>query len=713
MSIATSGFGTLFQSGAGGASTVPDGGELEGSYDGSVVCEGDLDLTDDTTIKGDLIVNGTLSSTGGHTLTVMGDLIAYSIQFENDEGQVGNITVHGDLNFAGEFRYRQSGESPATLWIGGNFIGRADEEGENDSSFDGSGIGGVSGATVRVFGSTTMDSFYVNGGDNEAGNGGNGGNVIIRGSLTIYDQYEGYGGSALEGNGGAGGNLSVDGNINAGTAYVDLHGGDAQNGNGGRGGDLSVENNVVLNELNLNGGNCTSDTYEHYAGSGGEVDIDGNFVSNDYVTISGGDRYGTVEGVLGDSYEAGGGYLWIGGNFVADDVDMQGGDVSITGLSIQRAGGGGQFDCDGCVTINDDLRLNGGNSNGGHGGNGGSVYVGGTLVCDSVLSVHGGSSDSGGSGGNGGYLSIRGDAICDTIYGYGGNSQDTGDGGDGGTMYVDGALSFSEACEFYGGNCTSVDASRRAGHGGDIGCRGLTADEGYVELYGGDRYGATTVASDGVAAAYGGYINVYGNAVAYRIEVYGGSVYTDFPGPEGGAGGTIRVEGTLTLDDDADCNGGQGSGSNGGNGGEINITGIVRADSLEVGGGGANNSAQGGDAGTNGRAGVIVLSGGCVVDYLSALDGAGAGASPSGLTEIVLSGSCTFNEMAVSDRSDAKIRGGNAPVMMKIHSIGPKTTLNDNSGTATVAVDSYAGNSIFFTDSNSGWYYIQGTSLAD
>jgi hypothetical protein len=713
MSIATSGFGTLFQSGAGGASTLPAGGELEGSYDGSVICEGDLDLTDDTTVKGDLIVNGTLSSTGGHTLTVTGDLIAHSIQFENDEGQVGNITVHGDLYFAGQFRYRQSGESPATLWIGGNFIGREDIEEENDSSFNGSGIGGVSGARVRVFGGATMDSFYVNGGDNEDGNGGNGGSVIIRGSLTIYDEYEGHGGSGLNGNGGDGGSLSVDGNINAGTANVDLHGGDATNGNGGRGGDLSVENQVVLNELNINGGDCYSDTYEHYAGAGGEADIDGNFVSNDYVTLSGGTRYGTVEGEIGDSTYSSGGSLWVGGNCVVDDLDIEGGDVEISGLCIQRAGNGGSFNCDGDVTVGDDIRMDGGYSSGGHGGDGGSLYIGGNLVCDSTLSVRGGDSNDSGDGGDGGGIDVIGSASCYTVYGQGGGSQNTGSGGNGGSIEVDGVFTFDETCEFYGGSCNSVDASKRAGSGGSVRCRAIFADEGYVEVYGGSRSGSTSASSPGGESANGGYVNVYGDAAIYRIEANGGDVFTSFPGLAGGAGGSISVQGTLTCEDALEVYGGQGCGSNGGNGGYIDISGMLRANRIEAGGGGANDSEQGSDAGTNGRAANVYLYGGCVVNYFYARDGVGPGSAASGETVIQFAGSVTINDLDVSDRSDAYIRAGAVPVIMKVQNLPTKTTFNNSGGAATVALDSYCGNSIFFTDVNSGWYYVQGTSLAD
>ncbi|NBR00150.1 MAG: hypothetical protein EBT97_06775, partial [Actinobacteria bacterium] len=144
MSISTDGFGTIIaglETGGGGGSVIPADGEISGTYEGNLVCDGDVTVTGTLEVKGSLLVRGGFYNDGGYEVTIHGDLHAQGIYFDKDDTSTPqqNFSVEGDLIFT-YMEFRQCGGSVAQLRVGGDLTGASGFAG---SILHGEGVAGV------------------------------------------------------------------------------------------------------------------------------------------------------------------------------------------------------------------------------------------------------------------------------------------------------------------------------------------------------------------------------------------------------------------------------------------------------------------------------------------------------------------------------------------------------------------------------------------
>lgn len=725
MSIATDGFGSIIAGlETGGGTVVPPNGDLEGSYDGNIVCEGDVNLTGNLTVSGSMVVLGDFINAGGHEVTIRGDLHAQGIYFNRSDTSANqsNFTVDGDLIFT-YMEFVQTGDTPATLRVGGDLIGASGFGGTQILGYgvDGSeGVPGTAGLTILVYGDLQVTDVQVQGGGNAAGAAGNGGSVIVWGDCIVLSNLNASGGNSTDGDAGAGGFVDVYGDLFISDGTVSVRGGDATNGSGGNGGNLDVEGNFTGSEISAYGGNSESNSELHRAGSGGNISVYGMVTWCGYMVNSGGDRYGTLTtGNTLDQPNAG--EINVNGGIFGSDIFSEGGSVYTVDYAPHNAGNGGYMYVNGFLTLSDDLQFNGGDADTNapcNGGNGGFLDVEGITTIEDDFEFDGGFANNG-NGGSGGNVYIYGSLIIDECR-MGGGSGTQGSGGQGAQLFVKGDLTINEFYDGAGGSCTSTDENHFAGAGGSIDVEGhfsYFGDDDYLYMSGGSRYGATTAPNLGVLSAQGGSVDVGGNFVC-RTEIYleGGSVYTDYPNAPGGQGGSLYVSGSLYCDGAIYMSGGRSVGNTGGQGGNLVVFGHAGLDDIEAAGGDSAESVVTGDAGQAGSGGGLFFRSGLVADFISMLDGTpGAGGSPAALeVNLMLSGHCSIGSLNMSDRSICYIRkhsSSNAPVVLKVDNMPTKTTLNAPDGTPTNDISLLLDESVFSTRGDGSWFYIAGAAI--
>ena len=703
--------------GGGGAATIiPNGGTLNGTYQGNVLCEGDVTMTGSVTVEGDLLVLGTFTNNGGYNLTVRGDFNARLVDFTNADpaGTTGALTVDGDFWFY-ILGYIQTGGIHSQLRVGGNLIGSSGFSGSPIFAY---GVDGTNGADIIVYGDLTATVVNISGGlSTPSANAGNGGNLTVYGDANISDAIGANGGDSSNAgyNAGNGGNLTIYGDLTV-VNVLSAHGGQGDEASGGNGGDLEVYGNFTTDEVEMYGGNCNSDSNLYQSGLGGHITIDGDFVCRGFCNLNGGDRFGTL--TLTNSLPSpDAGSLYVRGNVsMQSDLSMNGGDIN-TNLNIGNAGNGGTLSIWGSGVFGDDLRAYGGYNQSGSGGNGGGIdSVEGNLHVDDELEIYGGTGILG-SGGNGGNVYVRGSAELGYVDLSGGTGY-AGDGGYAGQLDVVANLTLDDYLSLSGGSCDSTNEAYVAREGNDLYVGGNATITGSVYATGGSRNGATTVSNTGASPANGGNLYLDGDAVFNYIDLSGGDVATDYPHAPGGGGGYLVLDGSFVGTGDIYLDGGDGVGNNGGVGGSVFAQGTFSLPNNDFysNGGSSNNSVIGGDATTNGSgAGDFYLRAGGVLRYLSILDGSGPGAAPSAGVNITLAHFCTFGEMQLTDRSGVVIRaaqqvGDNVPCTLRIQSMPTKQTLNNANLSATGNISASLDDSLFISDA-SGWYAVAGTSI--
>lgn len=724
MSIATEGFGTIvagLESGGGGGSVIPDGGNVTGTYEGNLVCEGDVTVTGNLTVNGSMTVLGGFTNDGGWEVTIRGDLHAQSINFDHADTSLpqSNFTVDGDLIFT-FMEFRQSGGVAAQLRVGGDLIGSAGFSGTilRGEGVDGSlGVAGTPGLNILVYGDMVVTEVHVFGGSNAAGAAGNGGYVTVWGDCLVTFTLDASGGNATDGDAGVGGTVDVYGDLGIPDGTVSVRGGGATNGNGGNGGTLDVEANFSGSEISAYGGDCTSDSELHRSGSGGNVSVYGQVTWCNYMTVSGGDRYGTLSaGNTLDSPNAGG--VNVNGGIVAGDIFANGGDIYTVGFAPHSAGNGGNIYVDGNVAVSDDFEFRGGYANVGNAGNGGYMTVEGNMAIEDDFEFGGGNADNGNAG-SGGNAYCYGNLIIDECRMSGGNATN-GNGGQGAYLFVKGDLIINEFYFSDGGDCNSANEAHYAGSGGSIQVEGnftYHGDGDDIYMDGGDRYGATTVANLGAFAANGGNLNVGGNFVSrVLVDMQGGSVFTDYPNAPGGSGGNLYVEGSMYVSDNVYLSGGRSVGNTGGKGGDLEVKGHAGFTSLRTYGGDSVESVVLGDAGQAGYAGTATFRAGLVTGEIGQVDGtAGPGGSAAtNDVNLYLSGHCTIGSLDMSARANCYVRRDlsfEAPVILKVTAMPIKNTLNDVGGVATGNVSAALDGGLFMTGAGGAWYVVAGTLL--
>jgi len=714
MSIATDGFGTIIsglETGGGGGSVVPNEGEVTGTYEGNLVCEGDVTVTGNLTVTGSMTVLGTFTNDGGYEVTIRGDLHAQSINFDKADTSTPqqNFSVGGDLLFT-YMEFRQCGGTAAQLRVGGDLIGTAGFAG---TPIFASGVNGSPGLNVLVYGNLTVTILDVNGGYGDGFNAGSGGNVTVYGDLQVWDFADMKGGDADDADAGNAGILDVYGDIVAGVATIYLQGGEATNGNAGNAGEIDCEGDLLVAEVAAYGGNCTSDNELHRAGTGGYLYVKGALVSDGFINVSGGNRYGTLSvGASGAAPHAG--TIDVKGSITADDIDLIGGDVNTTNFAPHPAGNGGYLYVKGVLTIQDDLEVYGGYANVGNGGDGGNLYAESSVYVDDDFEFNGGYSNNG-NGGNGGYASVRGNLYFADGRLWGGSATN-GNGGTGASLYVEGNLYCNQFISAAGGDCNSANETHVAGSAGTFSIKcdfHYEGDDDNLYMVGGSRYGATTVAANqGVFGAGGGTIIVGGDLIAREnIDLMGGSTLTDYPNVKGGNGGSLIVYGSFTGEN-VMLFAGRGTGSDGGFGGTVSCYGFAKFDDLSVAGGPSYDSVVGGDAAAQGSAGSIYLRSGGVGRYILMSDG-GAGTAATASVRLSFNGLVTLYQLDMTDRIDSWIVADDPsiPAMFKVNSMLTKQTLNDQTGTATANIAASLDGSMFITGLASTWYAVAGVAV--
>lgn len=692
---------------------IPSGGSISGTLSGSVFCEGNVTVDADVTVQGDLFVVGDLTNTGGHGITVTGDFFVENIDCNPavPGGVQGNIVVGGDLVFGNTFNFQQdSGGAPAEVRVDGSVI--ANVGGGTGFINASGGAEGSEGAYFYVNGSMYVNGIAVNGaGSSTPGTpAGDGGDILVYGDLMVQSSLNASGGTGTDTDAGNGGTVTVWGAANSGDADWFVQGGDATNGNAGNGGSIFVHSNASISRVNSSGGDCTSDDEGHRSGSGGLTEIDGNFACDSTYTSRGGQRFGTL--TTGNSLGSpNGGDLFVYGTASFEDLFMEGGAVSTVGFAPHAAGSGGSVEIDGNVSVIDDFQVNGGSNDAGNAGSGGSVTIQGNFFVDDDLEFRGGSCSDGNAGG-GGTLNVYGDLSAGDIQFYGGSATN-GTGGNGGVIFCDGNFTITSYLEIYGGQSDSADNTHSAGNGGSLNCLGLSAEGNIIDIGGGTRSGATTVAG-ATSVPNAGSVTVRGNAVVGEINGSGGTAIAAYPTSAGGNGVNVSVDGNLVIGM-ISANGGDSVGPGGGGiGGTLNVQGAtVINGAYNASGGQSNNSAAGGDAGTNGGGGSGFFSGGLTCENWSVPDGTGIGGAATANVNLRFAGSVTIGSISMTDRPACVIDTINsgAPAVVKVNAMTDKTTFNDQAGTATGDLSGFLADSVFFSNSAGAWYYAQGTAI--
>lgn len=714
MSILTDGFGTIvagLEAGGGGGTVIPDGGTVTGTYDGNVLCEGDVTVTGNLTVNGSMTVLGGFTNDGGWEVTIRGDLHAQGIYFDKADTSTPqqDFSVDGDLLFT-YMEFRQCDGVSALLRVGGDLIGGA---GGFGTTIFASGEDGTPGLNVLVYGSVTVTTLDVNGGVGTAVSAGNGGNVTVYGDFVVWGNADLSGGDSNDADAGNGGTLDVYGDIVAGPATIYLYGGGATNGNAGNAGTIDCEGDLLVAEVAAYGGDCTSNNEVHRSGSGGNIYLVGSLVSEGFINVSGGDRFGTLLlGATGISPSAG--TIDVKGSITADDIDLIGGGVLTINFAPHFAGDGGYIYVKGVLTIQDDLEMYGGNASNDTAGNGGNLYADSSVYVDDDFEFQGGTA-SNGNGGNGGFANVLGNLHFADGRLWGGNATN-GNGGIGASLYVEGNLYCNQYISAEGGDSNSTNEVYVAGSAGSFNVKcdfHYEGDDSALYMVGGSRFGATTVAANtGVAGATGGVITVGGDLIARNdIFLTGGSTTTDYPNVKGGNGGSVIVYGAFTGQN-AMLYAGQGTGSDGGVGGTFECRGFTKFYDLSVAGGPSYDSVVGGDAAAAGSAGNVSFQSGGVGRYMLMSDG-GAGTAATADVRFLFNGLVTLHELDMADRPDSWIVAYNPsiPAMLKVNSLPTKQTLNNNVGVETANISASLDGGMFITGLASTWYAVAGVAV--
>lgn len=312
----------------GGLTTIAIDGELSGTYNNSVLCLGDVDLTGPITVYGDLTVLGNLAGADGHGIVIYGNMNTDSMELIPHTGTLGQdlIRVYGSWTIRDSIRVDSYGGDTAEIYVHGDMIG------QNYIFMEG-GYGSP-GGTLVVHGDLIAEDVDVSGAHDNPElelSATNGGSVVVYGDLVIDSDVDVSGGwmNWLAGPAGNGGTITVRGNLFCGSDIF-AGGGEATAGNGGNGGEINVEGDVIVfDEFEFFGGYSAS---AGNGGNGGVVDIRGNYIHRD-----------------DDSqYTKGQGGTAIAGTGGAGGLFTTHGASTLYGITLN--GGGGSVQNGGCGT---------------------------------------------------------------------------------------------------------------------------------------------------------------------------------------------------------------------------------------------------------------------------------------------------------------------------------------------------------------------------
>ncbi len=426
-------------------------------------------IADDATISGSGGSGSDASAGNGGTLDVHGNLTCRTVEFsgglctsdsETHRSGSGGVLVVGGfvasstaIRLIGNDRYGTlSAGNTLTPPNGGSFTCRADTSAD-DLDLRGGDVYTVgfaphdagSGGSVTVQGNLTLDDdLFIFGGYANVGQAGSGGSITIQGNLTC-DDIDGWGGTGAAGNGGSGASVSVDGHARIGD--LQLYGGDGNEGNGGFGGSCTVDGLLHIEfSLILNGGGCYAASEIPVAGNGGSLSCGSLVIDADEgtVTLNGGDRTGPTTVTNTGAAAANGGSVNVVGSAAIPYMNLNGGVVA-PGFPHAPGGNGGSIFVGGTLTVRGDLNLVGGSSTGNSGGNGGTLDVRGLTTALSINASGGNSNLHGteptvGTNGAGGNIILISGVSATNIY------LNDGAGGNPAVVTAGTSLALSNAC---------------------------------------------------------------------------------------------------------------------------------------------------------------------------------------------------------------------------------------------------------------------------
>lgn len=523
----------------------------------NVIITGNLQLNANLTVRGRLVVLGTITS-NGYKFDCDGDVWLFDICSIAGNGL--SITIKGNLRVYGQvFKFRSNTATSGHLFIGGDCI-----------------IGyPVTPGSASPIGLLSCGGTYSP--TNGAGN-----NVTIRGNAICNIDASGYG--QIFSMGCNGGGVLVNGNVIGG---INSYGSNGASGYAaGLGGKIEIDGNVVVTvtqfAINSSGGSTTSST----AKNAGAITIRGNcLVFGGNITANGGSA--STSGAAGN-----GGAINIYGDLrVSGNLEAKGGDAA-TGVAF-AAGNGGN------ITITYGSTIVKGNiyTNSGAGGN--AARLGGNLeVLDLSVSqvfTNGGTNN----GSSGGYVRIRGQlkssAVSGRIDTFGGSCNLSGvNAGNGGFIEVYGSILSRIDMNTYGGASTSPAVD--AGGGGDIQIYSdALSSDGWWTTSGGNSAGTGSAGPAGNITVEGSLILAEGG----RIYANGGANNTNSTG-NAGLGGSVDIGGDLNCNS-IECLGGNidngGSGSAGDSGSFIVKGDLFTGTFYQKGGDALSGTGSGGNSG--------------------------------------------------------------------------------------------------------------------
>lgn len=389
---------------------IADGGTIGGVYESSVLCLGDVTMDDDLDVKGNLIVNGAFENVNGYELIVYGDLsVRNSMSFNRTDITLpqSDITVWGNMVCKG-IQFRQSGNDPKELFVNGNLTSESNL-GINMSGEDDTGC--TDGGSITVGGDFKAYSVNVSGGKNVAGTAKNGGTITIKGDFNIVDTIDTSGGEGGSFRGGNGGDISVDGSLTC--VNLTSIGGSSTGANSGDGGSTTVGGDLIVAELDARGGDCSSETDVNSAGVGGDLTVKGNIICETSIILNGGDRTGVIVTPSGSGTPPDSGSIVCYGNLVAKHIRLIGGNADAN-LETSAAGGGGNLNVSGSLTLRGPLpsNISGGNSAAGDGGSGGVLTVEGFCRLEEFFN-DGGNANTGKANGSAGSCYFYSGVSCE------------------------------------------------------------------------------------------------------------------------------------------------------------------------------------------------------------------------------------------------------------------------------------------------------------
>lgn len=294
------------------------------------------------------------------------------------------------------------------------------------------------------------------------------------------------------------------------------------------------------------------------------------------------------------------------------------------------------------------------------GGDGGNLFVCGDLKISGLgyfpqLAANGGDSDSIAAG-QGGNVYVLGsiDAALGNLWLQGGFGTEC-DGGVGGyvTCYGTATLNY---LNLDGGDCNSSSEMNAAGDAGGVYFRGHTAIYSFIAS-GGDRYGTLSVSNKPAGGADGGYADIDGDLFVGSITLNGGSVYTVLGSQPAGDGGYIGVLGNTVCRDDFRLQGGGSSSLGAGDGGYAQFGGDVSIGGNFLLDGGTNTDSAGGSGGQATVAGSLVVG---TIDMSGGSGRYGGGGSGGTLTVrglLRLTGMASFNGGSCDSNEEGDVAG--------------------------------------------------------